>query len=67
MRIHTRDTILHGRIRLEQDETYDVPDELGRRFVAQGWATSDEVESGERSADPVEIDPDDVVHIMKES
>jgi hypothetical protein len=63
MRIHTRDVILHERIRLEADQTYDVPDELGAYVVAQGWAYDEAGESGERQVGPIDVDPASVRHV----
>jgi hypothetical protein len=39
MKIHCTTTFLEERDRFEAGDTRTVPDEMGQRFIANGWAT----------------------------
>ena len=45
MRITPNQAFLHGTVRYEPDEEVDVEPELGRYFVAQGWADSEDADA----------------------
>lgn len=63
MRIAVTQTFLDGRHRFEAGDICTVADEDGARFILNGWAISEGMESGaENNSAPVSLDVQNVTH-----